>query len=196
MRINFEQNRSDPKSLFAKPYRTQFSSSIFNVPLMTIIFAWQSTTLVTLSTKTYAQFGYTQRLEIYNPHRHQVHPPQQHQFYEVSFPFSSLGYLSSSLHFLSTGQHPRVFNIHWSSSLHFLSIGQHPRVFNIHWSSSLHFLSTGLQHFIWISSPTGLPMVFNWLFRHWPGHSSLSSPELALFQTAHDFNLIQTEQII
>ena len=26
-------------------------------------------------------FGYTQKLEIYDPHRHQAHPPQQHPLY-------------------------------------------------------------------------------------------------------------------
>ena len=26
-------------------------------------------------------FGYTQQLEIYDPHQHQVHPPQQHPLY-------------------------------------------------------------------------------------------------------------------
>ena len=27
------------------------------------------------------EFGYTQQLEIYDPHQHQVHPPQQHPLY-------------------------------------------------------------------------------------------------------------------
>ena len=27
------------------------------------------------------EFGYSQQLEIYDPHQHQVHPPQQHPLY-------------------------------------------------------------------------------------------------------------------
>ena len=31
--------------------------------------------------KMMLDFGYTQKLEIYDPHTHQAHPPQQHPLY-------------------------------------------------------------------------------------------------------------------
>ena len=31
--------------------------------------------------KMLKDFGYTQQLEIYDPHQHQAHPPQQHPLY-------------------------------------------------------------------------------------------------------------------
>ena len=83
--INFEQypriHLDGLKIANLRNYLTRFLYQILSSQLKIIVFALRSTKFAKLLTKRCKTFGLTQKLEIYDPHKHQTNPPQQHPLY-------------------------------------------------------------------------------------------------------------------
>ena len=80
----------DRKLQFAKRHPTHYSSSTHALAEACDAF-----------NVTMKNFGYTQKLQQYDPAIHQVHAPQQHPFYGCSLTLSVSSHMSSLLAFPS-----------------------------------------------------------------------------------------------